>query len=56
MMTDWSTFMDDQELAVCDMLNVANGGAAESEANEVAVKPVGEPSFLRAVTTEIPAP
>jgi hypothetical protein len=48
--------MDDQELAVCDMLNVASGGDAERDASEVAVKPVGEPSFLSAVTTEIPAP
>lgn len=55
-MTVWSTFMDDQELAVCDMLKVASGGAAEREANEVAVKPVGEPSFFSVVTTEIPAP
>jgi hypothetical protein len=50
------TFIDDQELAVCDMLKVASGGAAEREASDVAVKPVGEPTYLSAVTTEIPAP
>lgn len=38
------------------MLNVAMGGEAESDASDVAVKPVGEPSFFSAVTTEIPAP
>ena len=48
--------MEDQELAVCDMLKVASGGAAERDASDVAVKPVGEPSFFSAVTTEIPAP
>lgn len=38
------------------MLNVASGGAAEREASDVAVKPVGDPSDFFAVTTEMPAP
>jgi hypothetical protein len=54
--TGVSTEMDDHELAVCDMLNVAKGGDAESDASEVAVNPLGDPSFLRRVTTAMPAP
>jgi hypothetical protein len=38
------------------MLNVATGGFADSEAKEVAINPVGDPSFFRSVTTAIPAP
>ena len=56
MMTGVSTDTDGHELAVWAMLNVAIGGLAESEASEVAMNPVGEPSFFRRVTTEMPAP
>jgi hypothetical protein len=38
------------------MLNVAIGGFAESEARDVAVNPVGEPSVFSSVTTAMPAP
>lgn len=48
--------IDAHELAVCDMLNVAIGGDADREATDVAVNPVGEPSFFNRVTTEMPAP
>jgi hypothetical protein len=48
--------IDAHELAVWDMLNVAMGGDADREATDVAVKPVGEPSFLSNVMTDIPAP
>jgi hypothetical protein len=35
-----------------DMLNVARGGRRESDANEVAVNPVGSPEGFRSVTIE----
>ena len=38
------------------MLNVARGGLADNDANEVAMKPVGEASFFRKVITAIPEP
>jgi hypothetical protein len=47
---------DDHELAVWAMLKVATGGLADRDANEVAMNPVGEPSFLSSVTTAMPAP
>ncbi|MFT6973371.1 MAG: putative nucleic acid-binding Zn ribbon protein [Pontimonas sp.] len=38
------------------MLKLARGGDAESDATEVAVKPAGDPSEVRRVTTHMPAP
>jgi len=51
-----SFLIKEKLLAICDIFKVARGGDAESDARDVAVKPVGDPSDLRAVTTEIPAP
>jgi len=56
MITGVSTVSDDHELAVWAMLKLAIGGFAEREARELAMNPVGDPSFLRRVTTAIPAP
>ena len=44
-----------QALDTLDMLKLASGGTAASEASEVAVNPTGSPSGVRAVTTATPA-
>lgn len=48
--------MDLHELAVWVILKLARGGAADREASDVAMNPVGVASFFSIVTTATPAP
>ena len=50
------TEIDLHELAVWVILKLARGGAADNDASEVAMNPVGDPSFFSNVTTATPAP